>query len=225
VLVDIWAIRKTEILMMGCFPWKESLRLGGTIGFLVVGFVGNKLAEILLAETGYTEMAASVQASGACGVIARKIDLPDDIPLIPGQLDSQALNAIRNALGSGMDKMIDLFTKGIEHGIGGRMDKSKASNIANTTNQILKGVLERDLEISFEVIKAFRDFMCGSPVSAIFDLIQPTVSCWIGCKKDRCLFGPVAYVEKAPEEVYDTFEDDRQICKCGPDWHHGVSSF
>ena len=203
---------------------KGALCFGLDVGFSIAEMVGNKVANLALAETGYTELTAPIKATEICDLTQRLI--PDDkgISTVAGKAKSAGLKALRNVLGKGLDKLIDMFTNLVEKGMEGRMPKSKASNIANETNQILKGVLGRGLELTWELQTAMQHFVCGSPVSAVFDLIKPIVQCWTRCKKDRCVFGPVPYVDKAPEEEegrYDTIEDDEQICKCGPDWHHG----
>jgi len=212
---------------------KNGLCFGLGIGQTILQMAGNPLMVAALAETGYPALIAPVMESGVClsSNIPESYDafVKKMISIGGGQAKGGILSFLRNLLGEGTDKLIDLFSNAIEKGMEGRMDPAKAKSISDETNDILKGVLGRSLELVWEMVKSFVDFGCGKPVSAILDFIMPVIKCHAGCQTARCVFGPVPYTDKAADKpteeddraFFDTEDVDKQICTCGRNWHQG----
>jgi len=174
-------------------------------------FALNKLLQAGLVETGYSEMTMAIQK---IPVLCKA-----STNLLTGMGINYVWNKIQNAIGSGISDLVNMFKNSLKatfNEVSAGQDNINTEDIIHTSTQVLNTTLtvaDELLELAYRAALAFRDFACGSIASALMEFIKPIIMCHIGCKTNRCVFGPGPWINKAPAKR--NLVDKASLCNCG----------
>lgn len=166
------------------------------------GLVGAALDVAFTAATGGLNKAASLACDGVAELAQ---DTKDE-----DSRDKKQKSVVTNLQGIG----------GAVCAINEKLD----SPVLNKVCEFHEKIQNSALEVAFDIVQSetivlrfvetFTEAMCGSPGSAVLDLLEEVVVCGIGCAKDSNAFCPAGSsfpLDKDEEENEGTKEDNNEI--------------